>query len=51
MTFDWDPGKSDQNLAQRVLDFAFAVLVFTGTYVEFDDTRRDYGEHRIIALG
>lgn len=51
MTFDWDPAKSDQNLAQRGFDFAFAVLVFAGTSVEFDDTRRDYGEHRVIALG
>ena len=24
---------------------------FTGTYVEFDDTRRDYGERRVLALG
>ena len=48
MTFDWDPAKNDQNLAQRGFDFAFAVLVFAGAYVEFDDTRRDYGEHRVI---
>jgi uncharacterized DUF497 family protein len=26
-------------------------LVFDATYVEFDDTRRDYGERRVIALG
>jgi uncharacterized protein len=25
--------------------------VFVGTYVEFDDTRRDYGERRVVALG
>ena len=51
MTFDWDPAKSDQNLEVRGFDFAFAVLVFAGPYVEFDDTRRDYGERRIVALG
>ena len=51
MTFDWDPAKGDQNLEVRGFDFAFAVLVFAGPYVEFDDTRRDYGERRIVALG
>ena len=25
--------------------------LFAGPYVEFDDTRQDYGEHRVIALG
>lgn len=25
--------------------------MFDGTYVEYDDTRRDYGERRVIALG
>lgn len=51
MTFDWDPAKSDQNFARRGFDFAFAALVFAGVYVEADDTREDYGEHRVIALG
>ena len=51
MTFEWDPAKSDQNLKERGFDFVFAVLVFAGPYVEFDDTRRDYGERRIAALG
>lgn len=51
MTFDWDATKSAQNLARRGFDFAFASLVFTGTYVEYDDTRRDYGERRVVALG
>lgn len=51
MTFDWDPAKSDHNFARRGFDFAFAAQVFAGPYVEFDDTRQDYGEHRVIALG
>lgn len=25
--------------------------MFASTYVEFDDTRRDYGERRIVAFG
>ena len=51
MTCDWDPAKSDQNLAKRGFDFAFAALIFAQPYVEFDDTRRDYGERRLVALG
>ena len=51
MTFDWDATKSDRNLAQRGFDFEFASQLFSGPYVEFDDTRRDYGERRIVALG
>lgn len=51
MTFGWDAAKSSRNLAVRGFDFEFASLVFGGTYVEFDDSRRDYGERRIVALG
>ncbi len=51
MTFEWDSAKSTRNWQLRGFDFAFASLVFDGTYVEFDDTRRDYGERRVIALG
>ena len=28
-----------------------SAAVFAGTNVEFDNTRRDYGERRIVALG
>ena len=51
MTFDWDPAKSERSLAQRGFDFEFASQLFATTYVEFDDTRRDYGERRVVALG
>lgn len=51
MTFEWDHAKSTRNLALRGFDFEFASLVFASTYVEFDDTRRDYGERRVIAHG
>jgi uncharacterized DUF497 family protein len=51
VTFDWDAAKSDRNLAQRGFDFEFASQIFAATYVEFDDTRRDYGERRVVALG
>ena len=51
MTFDWDPATSDRNLAYRGVDYEFATQLFATTYVEFDDTRRDYGERRVVAIG
>jgi uncharacterized DUF497 family protein len=51
MTFEWDPAKSTRNWQQRGFDFAFASGVFDRTYVEYDDTRRDNGEQRIVAVG
>jgi uncharacterized DUF497 family protein len=49
--FDWDPRKSDRNLADRGFDFAFASLIFDGPTLERVDTREDYGEARLIAIG
>ena len=51
MRFIWDPDKSDANLAGRGFDFAFATLIFEGPTLEREDTREDYGERRIIAIG
>jgi uncharacterized DUF497 family protein len=49
--FGWDRGKSDRNLADRGFDFEFATQIFDGHTLEQEDTRRDYGEHRVIAIG
>ena len=49
--FSWDERKSAANLAERGFDFDFASLVFAGPTLEREDTRRDYGERRVIALG
>lgn len=51
MRFSWDPEKSDANYRDRGFDFAFASLIFEGPTLEREDTRRDYGERRIIAIG
>lgn len=51
MTVEWDAATSDRNLAQRKFDFEFATQVFATTYVAFDETHRDYGERRVVALG
>ena len=51
MRFGRDPPKSDRNARERGLPFAVAMALFDGPTLEVDDTRRDYGERRIIAYG
>lgn len=51
MRFTWDARKTARNLRERGFDFEFATQVFNHRTVERVDTRRDYGEHRVIALG
>ena len=47
----FDPAKRDKTLRERGLDFEDASIVFAGTTVEVEDTRRSYGEPRIICYG
>ena len=47
----FDPFKRDKALADRGLDFLDAEIVFEGITLEFEDTRKDYGEQRIISYG
>jgi len=49
--FEWDEAKSRKNLRERGFDFAFAARIFEQDVLEQEDTRQDYGEQRIIALG
>ena len=51
MKISFDPDKRAQTLADRGLDFADAVRVFEGMTLEVEDTRRDYGEPRIVCFG
>lgn len=51
MRFSWDPRKSARNLRERGFDFEFATLIFEGPTLEREDTRRNYGERRVIAIG
>jgi len=47
----FDPAKREKTLRERGLDFEDALSVFAGTTVEMDDTRKDYGERRVICYG
>jgi uncharacterized DUF497 family protein len=51
MEFDWHSDKHERNLRERGLGFDVAALIFEGPVLEFADSRRDYGEDRIKALG
>lgn len=51
MEIEFDPAKSERNLQERGFDFAFAARVFLGRTVIIEDTRLDYGEVRMIAVG
>ena len=51
MRVTFDPAKRAKTLAERGLDFEDAAIVFQGTTVEVEDTRRNYGERRIICYG
>jgi uncharacterized DUF497 family protein len=49
--FGWDVRKNDRNLVDRGFDFEFATQIFDGRTLEREDTRRDYGQRRVIAIG
>jgi uncharacterized DUF497 family protein len=51
LRISFDPVKRDKTLLDRGLDFEDAALVFAGTTVEVEDTRKNYGEPRIICFG
>lgn len=47
----YDPEKRERALQDRGLDFEDAKFVFSGVTLEVEDTRKDYGEPRIICYG
>lgn len=51
MRITYDKTKRERTLAERGLDFEDAVFVFQGLTLEVDDTRKDYGERRILCFG
>ena len=51
MRVSFDPVKREKALAERGLDFADAEVVFEGVTLEVEDTRKEYGEVRMICYG
>jgi hypothetical protein len=48
---EFDSAKDARNLRERGLSFALALILFENLLGEVEDTRRDYGERRMIAFG
>ena len=48
--FEWDPIENRINITKHGINFFTAAKIFDGPILE-EDTRQDYGESRIIALG
>jgi uncharacterized protein len=51
MRITFDSTKRDKALSERGLDFDDAALIFAGVTLEVEDTRKDYGETRVICYG
>ena len=51
MRISYDPAKRNKTLADRGLDFEDSIAVFRGLTIEVEDTRRNYGERRIVCFG
>ena len=51
MEFEWDETKRAEIYAKHGVDLLEAALIFENGVLEKEDTRRDYGEKRMIALG
>ncbi|HYZ33459.1 MAG TPA: BrnT family toxin [Crenalkalicoccus sp.] len=51
MEFEFDPDKDAETRRRRGLSLALGAIVLSNQVGEIDDTRRDYGERRMIAFG
>lgn len=51
MKFEWHPKKNRENIENHHVNFSRAAKIFKGDVLEWEDTRRDYKETRMIAIG
>lgn len=51
MGFTWDPAKNERNIRKRGLSFEHAAPMWDAPMLVWIDTRKDYGEIRLMALG
>lgn len=51
MGFEWDTDKEAMNIAKHGIGFVEASQIFKNPVLERVDTRKNYGEKRLIALG
>ncbi len=51
MKFEWDKNKNETNIERHEIDFRDAHLIFEHPMLIRTDTRKDYGEKRLVGLG
>jgi len=51
MGFEWDSAKEEINVVKHGIDFVQASQIFKCPVLERVDTRKNYGEQRIVAVG
>jgi len=51
MKFEWNKDKNKSNIAKHGIDFSDASLFFENPYSHYEDTRSDYKEKRLVAIG
>jgi uncharacterized DUF497 family protein len=51
MIFEWDEEKNQTNIKKHQIDFNDAKDIFQGVRLTAIDSRRDYGESRMISIG
>ncbi|PHV61070.1 BrnT family toxin [Cyanobacterium aponinum] len=49
--FEWDSNKEEINRKKHNITFEQGCVIFNYPRVTFEDTRKDYGETRYIAIG
>jgi uncharacterized protein len=49
--FEWDEEKRRHNIEKHGVDFLDAILIFENPVIEAEDSRKEYEEIRIQALG
>lgn len=49
--FEWDEDKNRQNISKHGFDFADAEQMFSDGFLFRSDTRKDYGESRLVGIG
>jgi uncharacterized DUF497 family protein len=51
MNFEWNEIKNETNIKRHGIDFQDAYLIFGYPIIIKTDSRKDYGEQRLIGLG
>lgn len=49
MDFEWDEAKNEANVIKHGIGFEEAIGIFAGPILRRIDTRREYGEVRVLA--